>query len=190
MKPSSSLTIDVGKRVFNWGKGYAWNPVAFVDRPKDPNDPELPREGYIAATADYIKSFSGPLKTFSVTPVIFPVYHHINDTFGDWNHLNFAGRIYGLLYDTDIDLLFLVGESKTSGLDSIFQGMSHRIWRPMESLPSSRINRRLPSMAMAIRVRPNMMQRVSSWACGTFPPWTPLTSLSITITGPVSALPS
>ena len=115
LKPSPSLTIDIGKRVFNWGKGYAWNPVAFVDRPKNPDDPELPREGYIAATADYIKSFKeGPLKTFSVSPVLFPVYHHINDTFGEWNKLNFAGRIYGLLYDTDIDLLFLVGGSKTN----------------------------------------------------------------------------
>jgi hypothetical protein len=109
------LTIDIGKRVFNWGKGYAWNPVAFVDRPKDPDDPELPREGYIAVTADYIKSFKeGPLKTFSVSPILFPVYHHINDTFGEWNKLNFAGRIYGLFYDTDIDFLFLVGGSKTN----------------------------------------------------------------------------
>ena len=116
LKPSSSLTIDLGKRVFNWGKGYAWNPVAFVDRPKDPNDPELPREGYVAATADYIRSFNGPLKTFSVSPILLPVYHHINDTFGEWNKLNFAGRIYGLLYDTDIDLLFLIGQSKTSRL--------------------------------------------------------------------------
>jgi len=114
LKPSSSLTIDLGKRVFNWGKGYAWNPAAFVDRPKDPNDPELPREGFVAATADYIKSFNGPLKTFSVSPILLPVYHHVNDTFGQLNHLNYAGRIYGLLYDTDIDLLFLVGQSKTS----------------------------------------------------------------------------
>ena len=114
LKPSSSLTMDLGKRLLNWGKGYAWNPVAFVDRPKDPDDPELPREGYIVATADYISSFHGPLKTFSVSPVLLPVYHHINDTFGEWNKLNVAGRIYGLLYDTDIDLLFLVGESKTN----------------------------------------------------------------------------
>ncbi len=116
LKPSSSLTIDAGKRVFNWGKGYAWNPAAFVDRPKDPNDPELPREGFVAVTADYIKSFNGPLKTFSVSPVVLPVYHHVNDTFGQLNRVNFAGRIYGLLYDTDIDLLFLVGQSKTNRL--------------------------------------------------------------------------
>jgi len=115
LKPSSSLTIDFGKRVFNWGKGYAWNPAAFVDRPKDPDDPELPREGYYAVTADYIKSFKeGPLKTLSVSPILLPVYHHINDTFGELNKLNFGGRIYGLLYDTDIDLLFLAGGSKTN----------------------------------------------------------------------------
>jgi hypothetical protein len=119
LKPSSSLTIDLGKRVFNWGKGYAWNPVAFVDRPKDPDDPELPREGYIAATGDYIKSFRGPLKTFSLTPVLLPVYKDVNDDFGKIDHLNFAGKIYFLLYDTDIDFLFLTGQSKTDrfGID-------------------------------------------------------------------------
>lgn len=44
-----------------WGKGYAWNPVGFVERPKDPNDPELAREGYWMASADYIVNFTGPL---------------------------------------------------------------------------------------------------------------------------------
>ena len=47
LKPSSSLTIDIGKKTLRWGKGYAWNPVAFVDRPKDPDDPELSLEGFI-----------------------------------------------------------------------------------------------------------------------------------------------
>jgi hypothetical protein len=32
--------LDAGKKVVKWGKGYAWNPVAFVDRPKNPEDPE------------------------------------------------------------------------------------------------------------------------------------------------------
>ena len=40
VKPSSNLKFDVGKKTMKWGKGYAWNPVAFVDRPKDPDDPE------------------------------------------------------------------------------------------------------------------------------------------------------
>jgi hypothetical protein len=119
LKPSDSLGFKFGKQTLLWGKGYAFNPVAFVSRPKDPDDPELALEGVITASADYIKSFSGPLKTFSITPVIFPVYEHINDDFGEINHLNFAGKIYFLYYDTDIDFLFLTGKSKTNrfGMD-------------------------------------------------------------------------
>ncbi|MEI6608675.1 MAG: hypothetical protein WCO53_02910 [Deltaproteobacteria bacterium] len=113
VKPSSNLKFDVGKKTMKWGKGYAWNPVAFVDRPKDPDDPETGMEGYILATADYIKSMDGPLKTFSFTPVLFPVYDHANDTFGNNYKLNVAGRFYFLLYDTDIDLLFMTGGSRT-----------------------------------------------------------------------------
>jgi hypothetical protein len=113
LKPTDSLKVDVGKKTMKWGKGYAWNPVAFADRPKDPDDPELALEGYVVATADYIKSFDGPLKTFSFTPVVFPVYDHVNETFGNDYKLNVAGRFYFLLYDTDIDLIFMTGGSRT-----------------------------------------------------------------------------
>ena len=118
-RPSSTFNFNIGKKTLKWGTGYAWNPVAFLDRPKDPYDPELAREGFVVASADYIKSFDGPLKTFSFTPVLMPVYDHINDDFGQINRLNFAGKTYFLLYDTDIDLLFLTGGSKTNryGMD-------------------------------------------------------------------------
>ena len=119
LKPLDSLSFKFGKQTLLWGKGYAFNPVAFISRPKDPDDPELALEGFIAASADYIKSFSGPLKTFSITPVIFPAYEHINDDFGKINKVNFAGKVYFLLYDTDIDLIGLTGGSKTNrfGID-------------------------------------------------------------------------
>ena len=114
MKPSSSLTVSMGKKTLKWGKGYAWNPVAFVDRPKNPDDLELSLEGYIVAAADYIKSLEGPLKTVSLTPVIIPVYEDINDTFGEIDKVNLAGKLYLLIYDTDIDVMFLSGGSKTA----------------------------------------------------------------------------
>jgi len=119
LRPSSTFNFNMGKKTLKWGTGYAWNPVAFLDRPKDPYDPELAREGFVVASADYIRSFEGPLKTFSFTPVLMPVYDHINDDFGKINRLNFAGKMYFLLYDTDIDLLFLTGQSKTNryGMD-------------------------------------------------------------------------
>lgn len=113
VKPAPSLTIDVGKRALKWGKGYAWNPVAFVDRPKNPDDPDLNLEGFVVVSADYIRSFEGPLKTLSVTPVIIPVSEHVNDDFGETTHLNAAGKVYLLLYDTDIDFLFLSGASRS-----------------------------------------------------------------------------
>ena len=128
LKPSDSWIINVGKRTFKWGKGYAWNPVAFIDRPKDPTDPELALEGFWAASLDYIRSFEGPLKTFAFTPVLLPViYDEINTDFAGpqlnlpgskppptSNQANLAGRFYFLLYDTDIDFLFLTGGSKTT----------------------------------------------------------------------------
>ena len=119
VKPSSTLNISIGKKVLKWGKGYAWNPVGFAGRPKNPDDPDLALEGYIVATADYTKSFSGPLKVLSVTPVVIPVYDHINTDFGIRNNTNYAGKLYLLLYDTDIDFMFLKGNSKPSrfGMD-------------------------------------------------------------------------
>ncbi len=112
LKPSPSLTVDLGKKTLKWGKGYAWNPAAFVDRPKDPDEPEQNLEGFIVASADYIKSFSGPLKTVSFTPVLVPVYRNVNDDFGAVDHLNFAAKLYALYYDTDIDFMVLLGGSK------------------------------------------------------------------------------
>ncbi|MDY6950491.1 MAG: hypothetical protein SWE60_03190 [Thermodesulfobacteriota bacterium] len=119
LKPTPLLTVDLGKKTLKWGKGYAWNPVAFVDRPKDPDDPGLPLEGFIVASADYIKSYGGPLRTVSFTPVIIPVYENVNEDFGKINSVDLAGKLYFLFYDTDIDFMFFKGSSKPSsfGID-------------------------------------------------------------------------
>jgi hypothetical protein len=114
ISPSSTLTFNAGKKALRWGKGYAWNPVGFVEKSKDPNDPDLAREGFIMVTLDYTKSFSGALRTFSFSPVFLPVYEHINDSFGKINKMNIAGKLYLLLHDTDIDVMFLTSGSKTA----------------------------------------------------------------------------
>lgn len=114
MKPSLSFTVDVGKRVTKWGKGYAWNPVSFIDRPKDPQDPQEALEGFYVLTADFIKSLEGPLKTVAFTPVILPVAKDLNDDFGEVRHINFASKLYFLLWDTDLDLLFFTGGSRST----------------------------------------------------------------------------
>lgn len=109
LKPTPSFTLDAGKKTLKWGKGYIWNPAAFLDRAKDPDDPALALEGFIVVSADFIASFDGAIRTLAVTPVLLPVYEHVNDGFGRTGTLNGAGRIYLLAYDTDVDFTFLTG---------------------------------------------------------------------------------
>jgi hypothetical protein len=113
LKPSESWKVEAGKKNLKWGKGYAWNPVNFLDRPKDPNDPEVSMEGHIMATLDYIRSFAGPVRTLAISPVVFPVYDHVNDDFGTDNHLNVAVKIYLLFLDTDLDFIYMAGGTRT-----------------------------------------------------------------------------
>lgn len=106
-KPDPGFTLDVGKIAMKWGKGYAWNPVGFVERPKDANDVELAREGFTMVAADFIRNFDGDLKTIAFTPVLLPVSSQINSDFGKPDHLNAAAKLYLLYRDTDIDFTWL-----------------------------------------------------------------------------------
>ena len=112
-KPDPGFTLEAGKIALRWGKGYAWNPVAFVERLKDPNDPELAREGFWMATADWVKTFEGPLKTVGFTPVVLPTNNDVNSDYGRTGHVNVAAKLYLLWYDTDIDFVYLSDGSRT-----------------------------------------------------------------------------
>lgn len=113
LKPATGFSVNAGKRVVPWGKGYAFNPVAFVSRPKDPDDPNETLEGYCLVDADMIKSYGGPLKTLSLTMVLLPVTDDINDDFGEPDHMNVAVKLYLLAWDTDLDVMVFAGDSRT-----------------------------------------------------------------------------
>jgi len=113
LKPDPGVTVDIGKQALKWGKGYAWNPVGFVERMKDPNDVELAREGYTMVAADFIRNFDGDLKTVAFTPVLLPVSDQTNHDFGKPDHLNAAAKLYLLWHDTDIDFTWLGSGSRT-----------------------------------------------------------------------------
>ena len=118
-KPDPGFTFELGKKALKWGKGYAWNPVGFVERPKNPNEPDQSREGYTMATMDIIKSFPGDLKTIAFTPAYLPVSKDLNDDYGNIDHNNIAAKLYLLYKDTDIDLVYLSEGSRSHrfGLD-------------------------------------------------------------------------
>lgn len=112
-QPDPGVTLELGKKAIKWGKGYAWNPVGFVERPKNPDDPELAREGYTLATADLIKSYTGDLKTLAFTPVYLPVRSSVNADYGMPDHDNLAFKLYALYKDVDIDLMYLSEGSRS-----------------------------------------------------------------------------
>ncbi len=112
VSPSEGLIVDMGKQVQRWGKGYAWNPVAFFERPKDPNDPAASREGFVMASADWVKSLSGTVAAIGLTPVLLPVSSDMNSDYGTAGKDNVGARLYMLVADTDIDLLWAAEGSR------------------------------------------------------------------------------
>lgn len=110
LQPRPSISLDAGKKVLKWGKGYAWNPAAFFSRPKDLDDPDLTLEGYYVLSGDLIKSMDGPVKTIALTPVIIPVSGSINEEWGTKKEIVWGGKIYFFTFDTDLDLMFLFGK--------------------------------------------------------------------------------
>ena len=116
--PGATTSATIGKTSYNWGTGYAWNPVGFVNRPKDPGDPEESREGYLTVAAETIRSFDGALRNVAVTGVLLPVLSGVNEDFGAADQLDLAVKVYLLLHDTDIDFVALIGEDTTRfGID-------------------------------------------------------------------------
>jgi hypothetical protein len=110
-QPAPSAAVEAGKRTLRWGKGYAFSPVAFFERAKDPTDPELAREGFVMATGSYVRSLTGPLKTLSFTPVLLPVNDSLNRDYAD-KHWNAGAKLYALAYDTDVDLIYTSAGSR------------------------------------------------------------------------------
>ncbi|MBM9529073.1 hypothetical protein JWG42_02760 [Desulfoprunum benzoelyticum] len=114
LRPSAEINAAIGKKSYKWGKGYAWNPVGFINRTKDPNNPEEALEGYVAAEAEWIKSRPGDLQNIALTAAIVPVWNDVNEDFGNEDHLNLAAKLYLLYLDTDIDILAFTGDSRTT----------------------------------------------------------------------------
>jgi hypothetical protein len=119
VQPDPGFSFDLGKKAYRWGTGYAWNPVAFVERAKDAGNADLAREGFWTAGFDWIRSFDGPLKTVAFTPLVLPNPGNFNDDFGRPGYNNLAARLYLLYGNTDIDFVALSEGSKSAryGMD-------------------------------------------------------------------------
>ncbi|MFN2355574.1 MAG: hypothetical protein ABR512_13765 [Desulfopila sp.] len=113
LQPRPGINGIFGKKAYTWGKGYAWNPVGFINRIKDPNNPEEALEGFVTAEAEWIRSFSGDLQNIAFTWVVLPVDQNLNNDFNTESHVNLAAKLYLLFFDTDIDFFVFTGDNGT-----------------------------------------------------------------------------
>ena len=131
--PVPNLNFLIGKRRVVWGAGFANNPTDLLNPPRDPTDPNLQRTGAIIGKIDvpteYLTfSFAfAPqvLYTANGLPYQFLKYpsfaprqtliesaaYGTNRLFPDPRtdtdfHYIIAGRVYALVYDSDINLMY------------------------------------------------------------------------------------
>ncbi len=109
-KQSANHSISIGKESLKWGKGYFFNPISFLDRKKDPNNPEASKEGYIFGHYTYNKSYNSDLKNFSFDAVVMPTSSKLNDDYYNKTSSSLALKSYFLYLDTDIDIVYLYND--------------------------------------------------------------------------------
>ena len=113
-------SIDVGKKTLKWGTGYFFNPAAFLDRPKDPTQPENAYEGYVMANYAYNKSFDGDLQNLKLDLIYMPTSSQVNDDFYDASSSNLALKLYLLYLDTDISFIYLYSDEQKDKIGFTF----------------------------------------------------------------------
>ncbi len=107
-KYNENHQIYIGKKTPKWGKGYYVNPLAFIDRKKDPNDPEGSREGFSQINYQYNKVFNSTLNNISFDMVYLKTTKDVNDYFYNGEDSDIlALKTYFLYNDIDIDLVYL-----------------------------------------------------------------------------------
>lgn len=124
------LSLVFGKMASNWGKGYAFNPAGFINPPKDPENPELAREGKLLLKLDYVRSFSSPaFQTVAVDLVLLPPSVLLNNKYADPAEITIASKFYVLSLDTDLEFYQF---SDQSGDHRLGVGISRNIGPSIE----------------------------------------------------------
>lgn len=100
------LSAGVGKRRYFWGKGYAFNPVGYVNTEKDPENPDLALAGIVSGYFNYNKSYESEwLQNMSFSGIVMPQEAEFNDKFSQADHTGIALKLYFLLRNIDIDFM-------------------------------------------------------------------------------------
>ena len=101
--------MELGKRQLHWGKGYAFNPVAFLERSKNPEDPESDREGLWMTQVIWLTGALSAFDNSSLTLIYLPIREDVNQDFNsETDQENAIGlKAYALLGTTDLDFYYV-----------------------------------------------------------------------------------
>lgn len=102
--------LSLGKKTSKWGKGYFFNPIAFIDRKKDPNNPEASREGYTQVNYNYNKVYDSEIQNLSLDVVYLKTSSNINDDLYDQDSNILAIKSYILYKDIDLDFVYFYAD--------------------------------------------------------------------------------
>lgn len=118
----NSSYLLLGKKMYSWGKGYAFNPVGYVNPKKDPEKPELANAGVVSISFEYSKSFqSNWIQNFAFDLIILPSQNILNNMPSEMENTALAARLYFLLWDTDVDVMsYYYGNTNTANIGMDF----------------------------------------------------------------------
>lgn len=118
---SLSSFVQAGKIRYNWGKGYAFNPVGFVNPFKDPENPELAQAGVLSANVEMFKSLdSDILRTAALTGVVVPPREDMNGRFAEAEQTDLAAKLYLMSWTIDLDLMGYYSEENPKRIGADF----------------------------------------------------------------------
>lgn len=102
--------LNIGKKTPKWGKGYFSSPIAFIDRTKDPNEPEANKEGFTGINYKFNKVYEGDLQNIGLDFTYFRTTQDFNEDFYAKNSNILASKLYFLYKDVDIDIAYLYSD--------------------------------------------------------------------------------
>jgi hypothetical protein len=105
--------LYIGKKTPKWGKGYYFNPVAFIDRKKDPNNPEASREGFTQINYKYNKVLKGDLQNIAFDIVYLKTTENLNSDLYNEDSNIAALKTYLLYRDIDLDFIYIYSDKQT-----------------------------------------------------------------------------
>jgi len=112
--------LQAGKKTYNWGKGYAFNPAGYVNPQKDPELPENTQAGLLSLNLEMIKSFrSEAWRNLGLNLIVIPPAEDINDKYARLKYTEAAFRASLLILEMDLDLMGYYGVKNPShaGMD-------------------------------------------------------------------------